>query len=206
MNEIPIGCIFCYPSPISPDGFLPCDGRELSKKEYSELYAVIKNTWGETEMTFFLPDLQGQFVRGWDKDENIDPQRKFGSEQADTLQGHSHELFIRGEISEARLDYEHHNIEYGTNTIFSNNSISFNSVLIPSQKKDEDEYIENIKKKYRFFRCFSNMLLKRVGIHHSHELPKIKIKDAVSSTFQEVRTSVETRPKNIALMYCIKAK
>jgi len=36
---------------------------------------------------------------------------------------------------------------------------------------------------------------------HRHELPEIKVKDASNSTFQKVRVSTETRPKNVALMY-----
>jgi hypothetical protein len=44
------------------------------------------------------------------------------------------------------------------------------------------------------------------GIKHSHKLPEIKVGKATSGSFQEVRTSVETRPKNVALRYCIKAK
>ena len=40
--ELPIGSIICYPSTICPEGFMPCDGRELSKQAYPELYAGLK--------------------------------------------------------------------------------------------------------------------------------------------------------------------
>lgn len=50
--ELPIGSIICYPSAICPEGFMPCDGREFSKQACPKLCAVIKNTWGETDMAF----------------------------------------------------------------------------------------------------------------------------------------------------------
>lgn len=210
MENLPIGCIFCYPSPICPEGFMPCDGRELSKQAYPELYAVIKNTWGETDTTFFLPDLQGQFVRGWDKDENIDPQRKFGSYQDDTFQGHCHELVVTGKMSEAEMGCEHHEIVYGTNTISSNKSISFSSILTQYEKELRDDVYNHFKRfrdKYTTaMRGCTDIEKSKSDISHRHELPKIEVKDAINSTFQRVRTSVETRPKNIALVYCIKVK
>lgn len=217
MNNLPIGCILCFASTKFPADFLPCDGRELSKNVYSELYSVIGGTWGETTCTFFLPDLRGQFIRGWDNGSGIDPDsgadsiRPFGSEQMDTFQGHSHDLHIDGNISEANLDYESHEITYGTNTFSSNDTLKFKSVITPSESKELNKNIDEFEGKYghlfkRVLGDFANRLFRNVGIRHSHELPKIEIRDAKNSTFQSVRTSVETRPKNIALMYCIKVK
>lgn len=91
---LPIGVILIFPSEKVPHGFIPCDGREMSKKNFPELYELIRGTWGETTTSFFLPDLQGQFVRGWDKDGDIDPGRKIGSTQPDSLQGHSHDFCV----------------------------------------------------------------------------------------------------------------
>lgn len=212
MDGIPIGCVLCFATPKHPDGFLPCDGRELSKSAYRELYASIGNTWGETSSTFFLPDLRGLFVRGWDDGNGVDPEsgadsiRKFGSEQADAFQGHAHELSINGVMSESELFLKSKSIEYGTNTIQSNNTVSFRDILTLSEQKEELEKIE--KAKQGLFGSFIGFLAKWGSnkISHRHELPEIKVKDASNSTFQKVRVSTETRPKNMALMYCIKVK
>ena len=96
---LPIGSILIYPAENVPSGFLPCDGRELSKEAFSELYSILKGTWGESDKSFFLPDLQGQFVRGWDKEGNVDPERKFGTTQEDAFQGHSHVINVKGKVS-----------------------------------------------------------------------------------------------------------
>lgn len=198
-----------------PKDYLPCDGRELSKRAYPELYETISGVWGETTNTFFLPDLRGQFVRGWDDGDGADPDsgadkiRDFGSEQEDAFQGHRHNVAITGKISESELYYKTHEIKYGTNTFSSDSKLSFKSVLTPSDLEPANRGAEAgralasaILRGIRF----ACSLLKPSAIKHSHELPKIEVRDAANSTFQAVRTSVETRPKNIALMYCIKVK
>lgn len=191
---------------------MPCDGREISKTAYAELYRIIGGTWGETTSTFFLPDLRGQFVRGWDDGDGVDPDsgadyvRPFGSEQIDTFQGHSHEISINGKVSESNLYYKTRSVEYGTNSISSNRTLSFKEILTPEEIKSEKETRERqmrsiIRPILKFFTGLSSK-----KISHQHELPEIIVKDASNSTFQKVRVSTETRPKNIALMYCIKFK
>jgi microcystin-dependent protein len=45
-------------------GWLPCDGREVSKADYRALYAVIGAAYGETANTFFLPDYRSRKLMG----------------------------------------------------------------------------------------------------------------------------------------------
>lgn len=49
-----------------PDGWLVCDGRELSRGQYPDLFAAIGTRYGAGDglTTFNIPDLRGQFVRG----------------------------------------------------------------------------------------------------------------------------------------------
>lgn len=203
MNELPIGCIFCYPSPICPEGYLPCDGRELSKQEYPELYSLIKGTWGETKNSFFLPDLQGQFVRGWDKDGDIDPSRIFGSNQNDAFQGHGHKFIIEGQISENgshnhNVYYYDEPLHYGKNT-FSSDSESH----VVRTFRDWDTYY---RYKYEYKWSHENAYsVSNVG-NHTHKLPSMAVSDAISCANGLVTPQNETRPKNVALIYCIKVK
>jgi microcystin-dependent protein len=55
------------------------------------------NVWeGEdTGTTFALPDIRGEFVRGWDDARGIDSARTFASSQTDAFQGHIHQLYGR---------------------------------------------------------------------------------------------------------------
>lgn len=64
--SVPIGCIIPFSGSTVPVGFLLCDGSEVSKTDYAELYAIIADTYGTTTDTakFKLPDLRDRFVQG----------------------------------------------------------------------------------------------------------------------------------------------
>lgn len=63
---VPIGTILSYASVTPPNGFLICDGSEVSKTTYADLFAIIGNTYGTVTDTskFKLPDLRDKFVQG----------------------------------------------------------------------------------------------------------------------------------------------
>lgn len=63
---VPIGTILSYSAAIPPVGFLVCDGSEVSKSTYADLFEVIGDTYGTATDTskFKLPDLRDKFVQG----------------------------------------------------------------------------------------------------------------------------------------------
>mgnify|MGYP004552329943 CR=1 FL=1 len=64
--SVPIGCIIPFSGSTIPVGFLLCDGSEVSKTDYADLYAVIADLYGTcTDTTKFkLPDPRDKFVQG----------------------------------------------------------------------------------------------------------------------------------------------
>lgn len=50
----------------APDGWLICDGSQISRTTYSDLFLAIGTTFGSGDgsTTFTLPDLRAAFVRG----------------------------------------------------------------------------------------------------------------------------------------------
>lgn len=46
------------------DGWKMCNGQALTKTAYPRLYAIFGGTYGETSLTFNLPDLSGRTVMG----------------------------------------------------------------------------------------------------------------------------------------------
>jgi microcystin-dependent protein len=58
-----------------PNGWLVCDGSEISRTTYASLYVIIGDAFGEGDgaTTFNLPDLRGRFVRGVDNGASNDP-------------------------------------------------------------------------------------------------------------------------------------
>lgn len=63
---VPIGTIISYTTNTPPSGFLICDGSEVNKTEYADLYKILGDTFGtSTDATKFkLPDLRDKFIQG----------------------------------------------------------------------------------------------------------------------------------------------
>lgn len=70
-----------------PEGFLECNGSILSPTTYPALRSLLGNAYGAYGQ---LPDLRGEFIRGWDHGKGADLGRIFGSWQADAFQSHTH--------------------------------------------------------------------------------------------------------------------
>ena len=90
--QTPTGTIIWYAGGTAPSGYLECDGSAVSRTTYATLFAVIGETFGggDGSTTFNLPDLRGEFVRGWDHGRGVDSGRSRGSWQDQDVQPHSH--------------------------------------------------------------------------------------------------------------------
>ncbi|MGJ0288988.1 phage tail protein [Aliarcobacter cryaerophilus] len=65
-----------------PEGYLLCNGQEVSRATYKDLFDVIGTTYGSTSgTTFKVPDLRGEFIRGFDGGRGVDSGRVFGTYQ-----------------------------------------------------------------------------------------------------------------------------
>lgn len=95
IREGEAGEISCFARDTPPDGWLRANGAEVSRTVYSELFQAIGVTYGSGDgsTTFNLPDLRGEFIRGWDDGRGIDSGRQFGSFQNDEIREHTHVLF-----------------------------------------------------------------------------------------------------------------
>lgn len=147
---VPTGAVLPFAQNSAPAGWLKCNGAAVSRTTYATLFAAIGETYGagDGSTTFRLPDLRGEFVRGWDDARGVDAARAIGTSQADAFQGHYH-----GHMT-------------GTNTTAGGQYTvgqSTNSV--------------------------------KTGC----------VRAAITDgTNGDPRTAAETRPRNVALLYCIK--
>ncbi len=66
-SALPVGVPVPWPSATPPTGWLKCNGAAFSAEEYPELAKVYP--------TNKLPDLRGEFIRGWDDGRGIDSGR-----------------------------------------------------------------------------------------------------------------------------------
>jgi microcystin-dependent protein len=82
LDSLPVGTIIWYPNTVPPAGYLIADGSVLNRTTYAALFAVVGTTFnrgGEFSTEFRIPDLRGEFVRGFDGGRGIDVGRTFGS-------------------------------------------------------------------------------------------------------------------------------
>lgn len=81
-SALPVGVPVPWPSATPPTGWLKCNGAAFSAEEYPEL--------AKAYPTNKLPDLRGEFIRGWDDSRGIDNGRALLSSQGHSLRDHSH--------------------------------------------------------------------------------------------------------------------
>jgi len=147
-----VGGIMYFAKSSCPNGFLKANGAAVSRTTYSKLYDAIGVTFGSGDgsTTFNLPDIRGEFLRGYDDGRGVDSGRSIGTSQSDAFQGHRHRTTKR-----------------------YNSAIS--GTIGPVYRPD--------------------------GSISDDTLLTDPISDGVNGT---PRVASETRPRNIALMGCIK--
>ena len=91
-SGVPTGQVIYIATSSAPTGYLKCNGAAISRTAYAGLFAAIGIVFGSGDgsTTFNVPDLRGEFARGWDDSRGIDPARSFGSAQVQAIQSHSH--------------------------------------------------------------------------------------------------------------------
>lgn len=184
----PIGAVTAFMSTTAPDGWLECDGSAVLKGSYTELYAVIGDRYGTVEgdsTRFRLPDLRGQFLRGFDNGAGTDPDAGSRTTSGDET--------VTGDAVGTKQDYatkQHfhsHTHQFGgqNERLDSGSNVSLyevksygtgNSVLTTSEELDSEGDAE-------------------VGVNAT---PGTSITATNSST--------ESRPTNISVMWIIRAE
>lgn len=157
INATPAGAVQFFAMSTAPVGWVKANGAAVSRALYANLFAAIGTTFGagDGENTFNLPDLRGEFLRGWDDGRGVDSGRTLGLFQVDTVQR------MTGEVG----------------------NITFNG----------DDYATGV---------FSRRLMSHIQIGTITPLTgNFKI---VFDSAAVARTSAETRPRNTALLACIK--
>ena len=94
-SHLPPGSVYFLAADTIPTNarILECDGSAVSRTTYADLFGVIGEVFGtgDGSFTFNLPDLRGEFIRGWDNSRGVDSGRVFGTAQSHQLQEHQHD-------------------------------------------------------------------------------------------------------------------
>lgn len=166
-GTVPSGAIMMFPSATIPSGWVACDGQELDNTVIANLplYGVIGYTYGGTGNKFNVPDLRGEFVRGWDDGRGVDTGRTLGSSQKGTLYG---------------FDLNNDAVYNLSTPLFQNNARNAIGV---------DNYV---------ITSYANVSLQGIGNSVELSLPGNESGSGTGGY------SGVMRPRNIALIYCIK--
>ncbi|EFN5280418.1 phage tail protein [Escherichia coli] len=76
-SALPVGVPVPWPSATPPTGWLKCNGAAFSAEDYPNL--------AKAYPTLKLPDLRGEFIRGWDDGKGVDSGRTLLSAQGDAI-------------------------------------------------------------------------------------------------------------------------
>lgn len=83
-SAYPVGAPIPWPTAVPPPGFLAMTGQSFSATNYPKL--------AQAYPSLVLPDMRGEFVRGFDGGRGVDPGRSILSGQSDQIVSHSHYL------------------------------------------------------------------------------------------------------------------
>ena len=87
-----VGFVLPFAQNSIPTGYLKCNGVAVSRITYANLFATIGTLYGvgDGSTSFNVPDLRGEFIRGFSDGRGVDTGRIMGSFQADEFKSHRH--------------------------------------------------------------------------------------------------------------------
>ncbi|EJB6730550.1 phage tail protein [Escherichia coli] len=150
-SALPVGVPVPWPSATPPTGWLKCNGAAFS----SEMYPKLAKAYPTNK----LPDLRGEFIRGWDDGRGIDNRRNLLSAQSDTIQN------IVGTFGRTQL---------------------FKDALNSGPFSQTDSILS-------------------VGLQPTESIEGYGASVWTFDASRSVRTASETRPRNIAFNYIVRA-
>ena len=175
----PSGAVLAFAMTTAPTGWLVANGATISRATYAALFAAIGTNYGtgDGSTTFAIPDLRGYFVRGSGTNADGTAAGSFGAKQTHGFASHTH----LGSANSAGSHVHTFTAPNGQNAEFVYYSGSWDGRIDGSQADTgNDRNTTNL-----------NSYIQPAG-SHSHTI-------SITAT-----GGTETRPANIAMLYCIK--
>ncbi len=96
-SALPVGVPVPWPLATAPTGWLKCNGAAFTAAQYPKLALAYPS--------LRLPDLRGEFIRGWDDARGVDSGRSLMSSQNDAFQDHFHSIVTKGSAAGSLVSY-----------------------------------------------------------------------------------------------------
>ncbi len=243
VTAAPSGTVIFFASQVAPEGWLKANGSAVDNITYKALDAAIYVGDTENETAAFgyrctdenspdstrstdgrfivVPDLRGEFLRGWDDGRGVDKNRYLGAWQEGTFRAHTHSGLTdtAGEhLHSAQTDEQGMHQHTGTTT--SNGKHTHGIVYVSSEPRHYKQKSTYPNEGFRepqveAYSYEMDAHMASAGGHnhtfhttsdgkHNH---KVDIGNAGEHTHRFNTSSVgdvETRPRNVALLACIK--
>ena len=180
----PPGTVIWYAGSSAPTGYLKCNGDSITNgsgtvqgvsADFSGLYAIVGGN---------VPDLRGEFIRGWDDNREVDDGRSIRTTQGEGYKQHTHSPVVSSSLSS---NGDHNHAFKASNRAGDEDGGGWQGLTNKGFVGDND------------------------GAVHTQAADTNKIYDNGSHTHTlSVGVSIgnsggtETRPRNVALLACIK--
>ena len=159
-----------WPVQWVPDGFLTMNGAPFDKRRYPRLAQLYPN--GR------LPDLRGEFIRGWDANRGVDNNRPLLSNQDDAKK-------------QTYIEFQHMDIQRSDPSVIRGDGDQSTMQWSGSGSNGGEK----------------GWSTQNVGIHNSYTMPLLTTGDPNGSQMNDmlrkfwIGTGTETRPRNVAFQY-----
>jgi hypothetical protein len=213
--QTPPGIVLAWTANIPPVGWLECNGASLLRAQYPGLFSVIGTSFGSASgTTFNIPDLRGEFIRGWDNGRGIDLDST--SKLCATTSGSTTITMASTFGIKLGMTITGTGIPVGTTVASITNSTTL--VMTANASATNAKVYLTFATTSRAFGLLQGSAIES----HEHRIARLSnIVNSTSPTTAAVSDwegggavqstdnvepvgSVETRPRNLALMYCIK--
>ena len=200
VNGVPTGAIFALPDTQGtgtgfqsngiPTGYLECNGQLLSRTTYAALYEVIGTRYGNTDQNNFrVPDLRGEFIRGWDNTKGVDAGREIGSSQGGSNAQHNHTASSSSSVG----DSGHHHFSFKNARVQENRA---HHNLLTTNFPAAENGPSSLNEAYNMRASNSASDVGKTSTSATGI--------SVSTTTSVGNEGTEARPRNIAMIYIIK--
>ena len=189
----PPGMVAHFARSSAPTGWIKANGAAVSRATYAALFSAIGTTFGSGDgsTTFNLPDLRAEFIRGWDDGRGVDQSRGFGSYQGDENKSHNHTATTSESGSHSHAITVNASGSHSHN-IYGNDLIGADWTNTVAQNPDAA--------------LSGTYLLGSTDAAGSHTHTATAASSGAHSHSLTTSNSggTETRPRNVALLACIK--
>lgn len=203
-----VGQVAFFAITSAPSGWLKCNGTEISRTTYSNLFSIIGTIYGSgnNTTTFNLPDFRGYFLRGLDDGKGIDTGRTLNNTaQIDDNKSHTHTATDSGHSHTATQPAHNHTInDPGHKHNFKLYNDDYNNsaggTMPGGFSTDGATTLLSINSTNGGWGIQNST----TGITINSAQPAITVDSSTANITVESSGGTETRPKNFALLICIK--